>query len=127
MGILGYTILTLCVLGVLCAFILYFVALKFKVYEDPRIDQVEKMLSSANCGGCGYAGCRKFAATAVGEDDISGLFCPVGGAGTMKRIADFLGKAAPEREPMVAVLRCNGSLANRPRNNVYDGAASCAV
>lgn len=58
----------------------------------------------ANCGGCGYAGCRTFASTAVGVDDMSGLFCPVGGAETMKRIADFLGKAAPEREPMVAVL-----------------------
>ena len=108
MGILGYTILTLCVLGVLCALILYFVAQKFKVYEDPRIDDVEKMLPGANCGGCGYAGCRTFASTAVGVDDMSGLFCPVGGAETMKRIADFLGKAAPEREPMVAVLRCNG-------------------
>ena len=43
MGILGYTILTLCVLGVLCALILYFVAQKFKVYEDPRIDDVEKI------------------------------------------------------------------------------------
>ena len=100
MGILGYTILTLCVLGVLCALILYFVAQKFKVYEDPRIDDVEKMLPGANCGGCGYAGCRTFASTAVGVDDMSGLFCPVGGAETMKRIADFLGKAAPEREPM---------------------------
>ena len=127
MGILGYTILTLCVLGVLCALILYFVAQKFKVYEDPRIDDVEKMLPGANCGGCGYAGCRTFASTAVGVDDMSGLFCPVGGAETMKRIADFLGKAAPEREPMVAVLRCNGSQANRPRNSVYDGASSCAV
>lgn len=95
MGILGYTILTLCVLGVLCALILYFVAQKFKVYEDPRIDDVEKMLPGANCGGCGYAGCRTFASTAVGVDDMSGLFCPVGGAETMKRIADFLGKAAP--------------------------------
>ena len=97
MGILGYTILTLCVLGVLCALILYFVAQKFKVYEDPRIDDVEKMLPGANCGGCGYAGCRTFASTAVGVDDMSGLFCPVGGAETMKRIADFLGKAAPVR------------------------------
>ena len=70
MGILGYTILTLCVLGVLCALILYFVAQKFKVYEDPRIDDVEKMLPGANCGGCGYAGCRTFASTAVGVNGM---------------------------------------------------------
>lgn len=127
MGILGYTILTLSVLGVLCALILYAVAQKFKVYEDPRIDDVEKMLPGANCGGCGYAGCRTLATALVNDDDISDLFCPVGGAGTMKNIADFLGKAAAEREPMVAVLRCNGTCANRPRTNTYNGALSCAV
>ena len=58
MEVLLYTILTLCVLGVLSAVILYFVAQKFRVEEDPRIDQVEKMLPGANCGGCGFAGCR---------------------------------------------------------------------
>ena len=50
MEVLLYTILTLCVLGVLAAVILYVVAQKFKVEEDPRIDQVEKMLPGANCG-----------------------------------------------------------------------------
>ena len=58
MEVLLYTILTLCVLGVLAAVILYFVAQKFRVEEDPRIDEVEKMLPGANCGGCGFAGCR---------------------------------------------------------------------
>ena len=127
MGVLAYTIITLCVLGVLCAVVLYFVAQKFKVYEDQRIDEVERILPGANCGGCGYAGCHSFASTAVKADDLSGLFCPVGGEDTMKRIADMLGKVAPVREPMVAVLRCNGSCAVRERRNEYDGAQSCAV
>ncbi len=127
MGLLGYTVLALGILGVLCALVLWVVASKFKVYEDPRIDDVEKLLPGANCGGCGYAGCRTFATAAVKDDDISLLFCPVGGAETMKRIADFLGKAAPEREPQVAVLRCNGTCSNRPRTSVYDGASSCTI
>ena len=111
----------------LCIVVLYFVAQKFKVYEDQRIDEVERILPGANCGGCGYAGCHSFASTAVKADDLSGLFCPVGGEDTMKRIADMLGKVAPVREPMVAVLRCNGSCAVRERRNEYDGAQSCAV
>lgn len=127
MGILAYTILTLSVLGVLCAAILYVVAQKFKVYEDPRIDEVEKLLPGANCGGCGYAGCRTLASAMVSNDDLSALYCPVGGADTMKKIADVLGKTSPEREPMVAVLRCNGTHANRPRTSVYNGVASCTV
>ena len=51
MEVLLYTILTLCALGVFSAVILYFVARKFRVEEDPRIDEVEKMLPGANCGG----------------------------------------------------------------------------
>jgi hypothetical protein len=33
---------------------------KLYVYEDPRIDTVEEMLPHANCGACGYPGCRPF-------------------------------------------------------------------
>ncbi len=127
MGVLGYTIVTLCVLGVFSAAVLYFVAQKFKVYEDPRIDDVEAKLPGANCGGCGFAGCRAFAEALVREDDISVLYCPVGGGDTMKTVAGYLGKAAPEREPQVAVVRCSGSCDNRPRLNRFDGARSCAV
>ena len=39
MEVLLYTILTLCALGVFSAVILYFVARKFRVEEDPRIDE----------------------------------------------------------------------------------------
>ena len=53
MTTLIYTILTLCIIGVVAAVVLYIVAQKFKVYEDPRIDETEKMLPGANCGGCG--------------------------------------------------------------------------
>ena len=45
----------------------------------------------------------------------------------MAQIADILGLAAGEAEPMVAVVRCNGTCANRPRTNQYDGAKSCAI
>ena len=51
--IILYTVLTLSIIGVLSAIVLYFVAQKFKVYEDPRIGQVETELPGANCGGCG--------------------------------------------------------------------------
>ena len=127
MEVLLYTVLTLCVLGILAALILYFVAQKFKVEEDPRIDEVEKMLPGANCGGCGFAGCRGLADALVKRADISSLFCPVGGAEVMKTVAAYLGKAAPEKEPQVAPVRCGGSCEKRPRINAYDGVTSCAV
>ncbi len=127
MTVLLSTILTLSLLGILAAVVLYFVAQKFKVEEDPRIDEVEKMLPGANCGGCGFAGCRGMADALVKNDDISALFCPVGGGDTMNGIAAYLGKAAPEKEPMVATVRCGGVCDKRPRTNTFDGAKSCAV
>ena len=127
MEVLLYTILTLCALGVLSAVILYFVAQKFKVEEDPRIDEVEKMLPGANCGGCGFAGCRGMADALVKQDDISALFCPVGGGDCMKAVAAYLGKSVPEKEPQVATVRCGGTCDKRPRTNEYNGAKSCAV
>ena len=45
MNTLIFTIVTLCAVGVVAALILYFVAQKFKVEEDPRIDDVEKIHS----------------------------------------------------------------------------------
>lgn len=124
---LGYTVLILCVLGVLAALLLYFVAQKFKVVEDPRIDIIEKMLPGANCGGCGQAGCRALAEAFIKKEDISKLFCPVAGSAVMKQAAELVGKSAPEREPQVAVVRCGGSCEHRPRINEFNGAPSCAV
>ena len=31
------------------------------VVQDKRVEQVYGLLSGANCGGCGYAGCEAFA------------------------------------------------------------------
>jgi Na+-translocating ferredoxin:NAD+ oxidoreductase subunit B len=65
-------------LGAAAAIILYFIAQKFKVIEDPRIDEVNDKLPGANCGGCGFAGCRNFAEAIVKAEDLTGFNCPVG-------------------------------------------------
>lgn len=121
------TVAVLGILGGLLAIILYFVAQKFKVYEDPRIDEVEKVLPGANCGGCGFAGCRAFAEALVKSDDFTNLYCPVGGNDTMNNAASTLDRVAEAKDPMIAVVRCNGTCANRPKTNQYEGATSCAV
>ncbi|PZX12958.1 RnfABCDGE-type electron transport complex B subunit [Breznakibacter xylanolyticus] len=127
MSVVMITIATLVVLGATAAVILYAAAQKFKVYEDPRIDQVEAVLPAANCGGCGFPGCRAFAEALVKADDISTLLCPVGGAAVMAQAAGILGKEAAATAPMVAVVRCNGNCDVRPKTNNYDGASSCAI
>jgi len=125
--ILIYTIISLSVLGVILALVLFVIARQFRVIEDPRIDDVEEALPGANCGGCGYPGCRGFAEACVKADGLSGLFCPAGGNDCMTTIAGVLGLEAIEKDPEVAVIRCSGSLQVRPRANVYDSITTCAA
>ncbi|MBE0675413.1 MAG: Fe-S cluster domain-containing protein [Bacteroidales bacterium] len=126
-SVLIYTVVSLSSLGILSAIILYVVAQKFKVYEDPRIDEVQEALPGANCGGCGFAGCRNFAEALVKADSFEGLNCPVGGASLMGEVAALLGRQAVAVDPLVAVVRCNGTPEHRMKTSSYDGAKTCAI
>lgn len=127
MNLILIAIITLGAIGALSAVILFFAAKKFAVFEDIRISQIEEVLPAANCGGCGNPGCHAFAEACVKAEDFSKMYCPVGGTAVMSKVAAILGKKAKEAIPMIAVVRCNGTCAHRPRTNVYDGAISCAV
>ena len=92
MGVLGVT-------GFAASVLLYFVSQAFKVEEDPRIDLVQSVLPGANCGGCGFAGCRNFAEACVKAGSTDGLACPVGGEPTMDEVKKILVPAAEETVP----------------------------
>ncbi|PID95147.1 MAG: ferredoxin [Bacteroidetes bacterium] len=124
-NVILYAVISLGAIGVAAAVILYFIAQKFKVIEDPRIDVVDEILPGANCGGCGYAGCRAFAEAIVKGETLEGFNCPVGGSETMGRIGDAIGLVAEKKEPQIAVVRCNGSRANAVGKVHYDGPKSC--
>ncbi len=121
-----YSVITLGTIGVTAAVVLYMVAQKFKVIEDPRIDLVNDALPAANCGGCGYAGCRNFAESIVKAGSLEGFNCPAGGAAVMKAVGAILGLEAQVAEPMIAVVRCNGSRTNAPARVTLDGTDTCA-
>lgn len=121
------TIISLGLLALVSSVILYMVAQKFKVYEDPRIDEVQEVLPAANCGGCGFAGCRNFAEALVKAETFESLNCPVGGAAVMAQAASILGKVAPVVDPTVAVLLCNGTPEFRPNTSKYDGVPDCRI
>ncbi|KAA6319598.1 Electron transport complex subunit RnfB [termite gut metagenome] len=109
------------------ATVLYAASKKYAVHEDPRIAQVAEILPQANCGGCGYPGCGGFADACVKAGSLDGKLCPVGGQEVMAKVASILGMNAGTVERMVAVVRCNGTHAYRPRNNIYDGAKTCVI
>ena len=78
------------VVALLAAVLLYYIYKAFQVEEDPRIDLVQAVLPGANCGGCGFAGCRAFAEACVKADTRNGLSCPVGGDPTMDEVEKIL-------------------------------------
>jgi electron transport complex protein RnfB len=69
---------------------------KLHVDEDPRIDAVEEMLPHANCGACGYPGCRPFAEALVSGAAQPGK-CTVSSDDGLAVVADFLGVVVGER------------------------------
>lgn len=127
MNLIVVSLLVLGLTGLAAALLLYLTAQKFKVEEDPRIDLVQEVLPGANCGGCGFAGCRALAEACVKADSLDGLLCPVGGAAVMQQVGSILGMEAAAADPMIAVVRCNGECKARPRTSEYDGVKSCRV
>lgn len=130
---MNFILIAVCVLGAIAlvaAVILFIVSKKFAVEEDPRLGQVVEALPGANCGGCGFPGCSGLAAALVKGADagsIDGLMCPVGGTAVMGQVADLLGMTVANTDPMVAVVRCNGTCELRPRTAQYDGLRTCAA
>ena len=97
---------------------------KLYVYEDPRIDEVEDLLPHANCGACGYPGCRPFAEALVAEKTLPGK-CTVSSEEGRLAIAEFLGVALGAEEKRVARLACAGGI-NVARNRAkYQGLQTC--
>ncbi len=97
---------------------------KLYVAEDPRIDLVEELLPAANCGACGFPGCRPFAEALVKAATTPGK-CTVSPEAGRERIAGFLGVDVGGEEKRVARLACAGA-ANVARNRAhYRGVSTC--
>ena len=75
-----------------------------KVEDDPRIDQVTKMLPGANCGGCGFPGCSGLAAAIVNKEVDSLAPCKVTKADDKEKIKTYL-RETPDAEGNVINLK----------------------
>ncbi|MGB0449332.1 MAG: electron transport complex subunit RsxB [Porticoccaceae bacterium] len=81
-------------LAILFGALLGFAAEKFKVEGDPIVEQIDELLPQTQCGQCGFPGCRPYAESIAGGDEINK--CPPGGQSTINAIASLLDVPAPE-------------------------------
>ncbi|MGB5357963.1 MAG: RnfABCDGE type electron transport complex subunit B [Eudoraea sp.] len=111
-------------LTLLLALMLIIANKKLYVFEDPRIEKVEDMLPHANCGACGYPGCRPFAEALVHQKALPGK-CTVSSDEGRQSIAKFLGVDLGEEEKQVARLACAGGTNVAINRAEYIGIESC--
>lgn len=98
----------------------------FAVESDPRVDAIEEVLPGANCGACGFAGCRAFAeGVASGEAPVNG--CPVGGAKVAEMVAEIVGVQSDGPKRKVAQVLCKGGHAEAKTRGEYDGPKDCRL
>lgn len=112
-------------MGVLFGAGLAWASRKFAVESDSRIDEIEAALPGANCGACGYPGCRAFAESVVGGGaPVNG--CPVGGTAVATQVAKIMGVEPEDSgERLVARVHCGGGHAQAKQRADYVGIDDC--
>jgi Na+-translocating ferredoxin:NAD+ oxidoreductase subunit B len=88
--------------------------------------RVTELLPGANCGACGYAGCRAFA-EAPSPAQSKPAQCTVMGEPERADVAAYLGVDAGAADKRVARLLCAGGSDVAPRKATYRGIESCAA
>ena len=121
-----YTIISLGAIGFILGAALAYASKKFAVEPDPLVEKIQGVLSGANCGGCGYAGCAQYA-KAVAHEGAAPDLCAPGGAETVRRISEILGREATVKTRRVAFLHCAGSKDKAKDRYLYDGVADCRM
>ena len=120
-------VLAIIVMGVLGAgmsVMLVLASKKFAVKENPQVEELMEVLPGANCGACGFAGCRAFAEEKA-KNPSGDAFCPVGGDQVAKAMAEILGVQMEEQKPMVARLKCCGTNDVSALVGDYEGIRDC--
>ncbi len=103
-----YSALILLALAAVFSVLLAVLGRKLAIKQDDRIEKIEKKLSGANCGGCGYAGCSAFAKALVeGRAELSA--CNATPKANKDEIAEILGLSSSGEETKVVVCCCGGN------------------
>ncbi|MEG1972465.1 MAG: RnfABCDGE type electron transport complex subunit B, partial [Oscillospiraceae bacterium] len=118
-------VISVSVIGILCAVMLTVAAKVMAVKVDDRFPKVRNELPGANCGACGFAGCDAYAQALVDNPDLKANLCVPGGTETAKKLASALGKEFEAVEEKVAVVKCSGTMDKTSDKVEYQGEQTC--
>lgn len=124
-AILVLIVMTL--IGLVFGLILAYANKRFAVEVNPLIHIVEDILPKGQCGACGYAGCQAYAEAVVINADVPPNLCIPGKKVIADQVATLTGKVAPEVEPRVAKVGCNGTHSKAIRKYNYQGIEDCVA
>ena len=125
MSVIITAIISVTVIGAICAILLNVASQLMYVKVDLRVAQLNDIMPGANCGACGYPGCEGFSvALAAGEAKAN--LCTPGGPELLVKISEILGIETGSIEAKIAVIRCLGSDDAQQKKMDYKGLQSCA-
>lgn len=120
------SILTVTVIGIICAVILAFASKVMAVKTDERLPEIRAILPGVNCGACGYPGCDGYAAALL-TGSVKTNLCIPGGDTVSKNISDKLGLAFEDVVEKVAVVHCGGDCSATKDKMDYQGIKTCSA
>ena len=125
MNIVVIAILSVSVIGLICAVLLSVASKVMAVEVDERMAMVRNSLPGANCGACGYSGCNAFAVALV-EDGAAVNLCTPGGDDLVKELSAIMGLGEGEGiAKKMAIIRCLGDCDTREIKMEYSGIPTC--
>jgi len=118
-------ILVISIMGLILGFGLSVADHKLKVEKDEKLQEMEKHMPGANCGGCGFAGCSAYAeAVCKGEAEIG--LCSPGGSALAQKMGEIMGiQVDASQERMVAYVHCQGNMEVTGTEFRYEGMQDC--
>jgi electron transport complex protein RnfB len=120
-----YALVVLGGLGLVFGGLLSYVAQRFAVEEDERVEIIADLLPGANCGACGYPGCLNLAEKLVaGEAPVDS--CVPGGKAVSDNICRVLGlETVASDVRKIAEIYCLGTRDVAPDRFEYQGVQDC--
>ncbi|MDD4956944.1 MAG: RnfABCDGE type electron transport complex subunit B [Candidatus Omnitrophica bacterium] len=123
-SIMMASILSMVGLTVFFASVLVFADKKLRVKDDPRVEEISKLLPGVNCGACGFLSCHDFAEHIV-RDGESPSKCRVVPEENSKKIFDITGGTAGDVVPKYAVIHCAAEQDHKDPPAEYKGVRTC--